>query len=432
MLGFGGRWIRLGAWALLGAGCNGWDKVETGGDAETGDTVADTEWTGTQGDSGHVPGPTGGDSQSSSGGETEGSQPVTGGEATVAPTTDGETTGEVEGDDTDCPLAQNHLPCDADSDEPLHAIGLDCAALGGAWTASNAVPVANYAMHAAPELLGKRAWQVARSYGSFVDPDTAAPFWGAREGDKVLLISSGLLPPPDPNGAVIVDDGDVYNDVGFGDPWDSDAMPPPMQPAKGSAAPQGHVDCDGTNDCSNTIFDQWQSGGGDADDKMWFGFELTAPASANGQIADANGYRFDFAFFSAEFPEWVDTDYNDIFVVWQASESFTGNVVFIDGRPLTVTALWPVDFVGECDAFDPACDGQDEHLAGTGYIADGGATGWYRATGSVQPGETFSLTFAVFDMGDSFYDTTAILDNWAWDCEGCVLSELEGCDIAPQ
>ncbi|WP_434415111.1 hypothetical protein [Nannocystis pusilla] len=97
-----------------------------------------------------------------------------------------------------------------------------------------------------------------------------------------------------------------------------------------------------------------------------------------------------------------------------------------------MTALWPVEFAGECDADDPACDGYDEHLAGTGYIRDGGATGWYRATGGVRPGETFSLTFAVFDMGDSFYDTTAILDNWAWDCQGCLPNEALGCGIAPQ
>ena len=415
MPGFSGRWTRIGACALIGAACNGWGEVESGEDAETGDTEVDSDATGTHGESGHI-----------SGGATEGGEPT--GEVTAA-TTDFETGGDTEG--AVCPLAQVHLPCDAGSDEPLHALGLDCVSRGEPWSTGNAVPAANFAMNAAPEMQGKRAWQVARAYGSFVDPDTGAPFWSAREGDKVLLISSGLLPPPDPNGAVIVEDGDVYNDVAFGDPWDSDAMPPPMQPAKGSAGVHGHVDCDGANDCSNTIFDQWQSGGGDAEDKLWFGFELTAPAKAAGQIADARGYRFDFAFFSAEFPEFVDTAYNDIFVVWQASESYTGNVVFVAGQPLTVTALWPVEFAGECDADDPACDGYDEHLAGTGYIREGGATGWYRATGGVKPGETFSLTFAVFDMGDSFYDTTAILDNWAWDCEGCLANEAEGCGIAP-
>jgi hypothetical protein len=50
----------------------------------------------------------------------------------------------------------------------------------------------------------------------------------------------------------------------------------------------------------------------------------------------------------------------------------------------------------------------------------------------VQPGESFGLAFAVFDMGDSTYDTTAIVDRWQWDCEGCVPSDVDSCGITPQ
>ncbi|WP_096334394.1 choice-of-anchor L domain-containing protein [Nannocystis exedens] len=370
---------------------------------------------------------------------TEGTSTTTEGVDTTTTTTDTGTSTTNDTNDTndtsdeECPLAQMHLPCDADSNEALHAIGLNCTSLGGQWTNNqNAVSVANATFQAAPPMLGKQSWQVAKSYGTFIDPNTNAPFWGSREGDKVLLISSGLLPPPNPQGAVIVPDGDVYNDVAIGGQWDTDTMPPPMTAVNGSPDPMGFTNCDGTNDCSNTIAAQWALGGGDAEDKMWFGFEVTSPAIANGQIADANGYTFDFAYFSAEFPEWVNTDYNDIFVVWQSSEDYTGNVTFINGQPLTVTALWPIDFQGECEFLDPNCQGGDQHLQGTGYIADGGATGWYKATGGVKPGETFSLTFAIFDMGDSTYDTTAILDNWSWDCEGCVPNEVDDCGIAPQ
>jgi len=314
------------------------------------------------------------------------------------------------------------MPCDSASDDALHAIGLNCTSLGGQWVDNQtAVAVTNLDFQAAPPTLGKRAWQVAKSYGSFVDPNSNQPFWNSREGDKVLLISSGLLPPPNPQGAVIVADGDVYNDVAFGGVWDSDVMPPPMSPNQGSPDPMGYTNCDGTNDCSNTIFDQWVLGTGDPEDKMWFSFDVTAPAIANGQIADAKGYTFDFAYFSAEFPEWVGDEFNDIFVVWQSSEDYTGNVTFINGQPLTVTALWPIDY----QSFDV-------HLQGTGHINDGGATGWYKATSGVKPGEQFTLAFAIFDMGDSTYDTTAIIDNWSWDCEGCVPNEVDDCGIAPQ
>lgn len=58
--------------------------------------------------------------------------------------------------------------------------------------------------------------------------------------------------------------------------------------------------------------------------------------------------------------------------------------------------------------------------------------GWYKATSGVNPGETFTLAFAIFDMGDSTFDTTAIIDNWQWDCEGCTPNEVNSCGIEPQ
>src|SRR5690606_17919731 len=52
-------------------------------------------------------------------------------------TTEGEDTTTTSGDPVDpvdpdlCPLAQMHRPCDPNSDDPLHAIGLNCTSLGG-------------------------------------------------------------------------------------------------------------------------------------------------------------------------------------------------------------------------------------------------------------------------------------------------------------
>lgn len=330
-----------------------------------------------------------------------------------------------------CALAEAQLPCDAGSDDPLHAIGLNCSSLGGPYVdKETAVAVQKLEWAAAGEKDGKRPWQVARAYGSFIDPDSKAPFWSPREGEKLLLISSGLLPAPDAAGAVVIAGNAVYNDVG-GAPWDDDKLPPPMSHKQGSPDPMGFKDCDGVGDCSNTLQAQWELGGGDPNDRMWFSFTLSAPAQAKGAAADANGYSFDFAFFSAEFPEWVDTPFNDILVVWQTSSEYTGNVTFIKGQPLTVTALWPIDHQGECPLLDAKCVGQAPQLEGTGFRKDGGATGWYRASGGVTPGETFGLAFAIFDMGDSTYDTTAILDHWRWDCEGCVPTDVDSCGVRP-
>ena len=125
-------------------------------------------------------------------------------------------------------IAERRPRGDADSDDPLHALGLDCSSLGGAWVdAQNAVAVHKLEWKAAPEQQGMRPWQVARAYGSFIDPVTQKPFWSPREGERLLLMSSGLLPAPDADGAVVIAGNAVYNDVG-GAPWDDDKMPPPM------------------------------------------------------------------------------------------------------------------------------------------------------------------------------------------------------------
>ena len=398
----------------------------TGTTAETGTTGVTTTGVVETGSSGE-PDTTTGVNETTSG-TTTGVAESTG----VVETTGGETGDTTTGNAEACLLAQQHEPCDANSNDALHAMGLNCTSLGAMWINNdNAVTVTALDFQAPPPMGQTRTWQAAKSYGTFIDPNTNKPFWSPREGDKLLMISSGLLPTPNGQGAVIIDDGDVYGDTAFGGKWDSDVMPPPMSAQNGSPDPMGFTNCDGINDCSNTILDQWNLGNSNAEDKMWFSFKLKAPAIANGDVADAKGYTFDFAYFSAEFPEYVDSQFNDIFVVWQNSEDYTGNVTFIDGQPMTVTALWPIDFQGECDFLDPNCAGDDPHLAGTGHITDGGATGWYKATGGIKPGEEFLLAFAVFDMGDSSFDTTALIDNWQWDCEGCVPNEVMSCGIEP-
>jgi hypothetical protein len=291
----------------------------------------------------------------------------------------------------------------------------------------NAAELGDLEFMAAPPMFGMRPWQVARAYGTHTSSkNTQKPVLGPARGQEAAASSApACCRRPNDDGAVVIPGSEVYNDVAFGGEFDSDELPPPMLPADGSPSPTGFEDCDGTGDCSNTLFTQWILGGKNPDDKTWFNFKITAPPQTR-------GFAFDFALFSAEFPEYVDSPYNDVFVVWQDSEAYTGNITFIDGRPITVTAVWPIDYIGQCPFNDDECTGNDPHLAGTGFIADGGATGWYTATSGVNPNETFLLSFAIFDMGDSTYDTTALLDNFRWDCEGCVPNEVESCGVVPQ
>ena len=135
-----------------------------------------------------------------------------------------------------------------------------------------------------------------------------------------------------------------------------------------------------------------------------------------------------------------------MFIAWSTSETFTGNVTFIYDQPLTVTAL--SNYI-----FNNGFQGADAELAATGFqgnsgfgctepppydfldFADcpyAGGTGWFTALGSAQPLETFTLTFTIFDKSDTILDTLALVDNWRWDCMGCVPSEVNSCGIRPQ
>jgi hypothetical protein len=46
------------------------------------------------------------------------------------------------------------------------------------------------------------------------------------------------------------------------------------------------------------------------------------------------------------------------------------------------------------------------------------------------PGETLEVTVALFDAGDVFWDTTALLDAFEWSCVGCNPTAGE-CGITP-
>ena len=44
----------------------------------------------------------------------------------------------------------------------------------------------------------------------------------------------------------------------------------------------------------------------------------------------------------------------------------------------------------------------------------GGGTDWLTTSGNVKPGETMELRFVTWDTGDSYYESTVLLDNFQW------------------
>src|SRR5690606_37286862 len=110
-------------------------------------------------------------------------------------------------------------------------------------------------------------------------------------------------------------------------------------------------------------------------DLMWFQFSVEVPGGTH-------GFSFDFAYFSVEFTSYIGTTFNDMFVVWSNSETYTGNLCFVNDEPCTVTALG-------VDWFNPQQQYTESsiELVDTGFYGwGGGGTGWFEAKASAEPG----------------------------------------------
>ena len=147
---------------------------------------------------------------------------------------------------------------------------------------------------------------------------------------------------------------------------------------------------------------------------------LTLKAPTNAQ-----SFTFDFHFFSAEYPEYVCTQYNDEFlVIVQSSKTYAQptNLSFdAKKNPITVNSGFFTVCTNGATPQTMNCTHPVTDIAGTGYEDDdgtgvpiGGSTGWLTTTAPIAPGEDITLRFVIFDEGDGFYDSAALIDNFKW------------------
>ncbi len=127
---------------------------------------------------------------------------------------------------------------------------------------------------------------------------------------------------------------------------------------------------------------------------------------------NATGYKFDFKFYSFEYPEWVCTSYNDQFIALvnpAPAGAVNGNISFdSQNNPVSVNvAFFNAPF---------------SELQGTGFdgvwFDDAGATVWLQTQAPVNGGEEISIRFAIWDTGDDAWDSTALIDNFQWIATG--------------
>lgn len=242
------------------------------------------------------------------------------------------------------------------------------------WVRANGAPATNATKHVG----------VFSTFGSNV---------AARAGDTMLALSSGYARIP---GQPDECDGVSCGDLGIGN------APPGF--------PQDVPGCTGDTEINDDV-----------------GLELVLKAPTN-----ATGLQYEFTFYSHEYPEFVCTMFNDQYVaiVDPAPQgSINGNISFdAANNPVSINiALFDV-----CEG----CASGTNELLGTGFdtwggsIDDSGATGWLVTTAPVEPGSEFTIRFAIWDTGDTWYDSTVLLDNFSWIANGGTV--VVGTEQVPQ
>ena len=124
------------------------------------------------------------------------------------------------------------------------------------------------------------------------------------------------------------------------------------------------------------------------------------------------GFSFDFNFQTAEFPEWLCTEFADRFAA--IVERPTGTVqVAYDSNGTPVSPNSPM-------LAGPGLPLGLAELLGTGMedVKDGetvgAGTSWLTAQAPATAGEVITLRLLMFDLGDGTKDSTTVIDNFQW------------------
>jgi hypothetical protein len=134
---------------------------------------------------------------------------------------------------------------------------------------------------------------------------------------------------------------------------------------------------------------------------------------------NAQGFSYDFRFFSAEYQSYQCTPYNDYYLAMLTSGAAgipADHQISFDSlnNPVSVNNGFFQDCGGNGKGCG-TCPFGTGALAGTGFDqVMGGATEWLTTDSPAVPGEVMTLELIVFDVTDHIYDTTVLLDNFRW------------------
>lgn len=244
-------------------------------------------------------------------------------------------------------------------------------------------------------------------FGTYVDPE---------QGDRMIVLSSGHAA-------------------------DLDDVAPPFAPFQ-SGVDLG-TSCDAPADWLASNAGSFPNPAGcpapsstNANDSVMLTLRMRAPTNAS-------SFSVRTFFFSAEYPEYACSQYNDFFVALvdsTADNPADKNIaIYDDGDtkwPVGVNLAMVADgLFTQCRNGEIGCQGPspmdyggcvgEALLEGTGFdtvtaggcapgVPAGGGTGWLRMSGNVTPGEVFEIRFAIWDSSGFLFDSLVLLDDWEW------------------
>jgi len=169
--------------------------------------------------------------------------------------------------------------------------------------------------------------------------------------------------------------------------------------------------------------------------------------------ANAKGLAIDYDFYTAEWPLFVGGKFNDGFVINVSGKKGSGNIAFdanggvVDVNNGFFDRCTPGVKLGCAVLKKPAavpiskCAGGTAELQGTPFAttdsgydmqslafqydtqscwgktpikSSAGATGWLSSQTPVEPGETLEVNILIWNAGDAYYQSLALVDNLRW------------------
>jgi Cys-rich repeat protein len=135
---------------------------------------------------------------------------------------------------------------------------------------------------------------------------------------------------------------------------------------------------------------------------------------------NAQGFSYNFRFYSAEYQSFQCTSYNDYYLAMLTSGAMgipADHNISFDALNNAVSVN--NGFFQDCGGNGQncnACPGGIGSLKGTGFDqVSGGSTEWLTTDSPAVPGEVMTLELMVFDVSDQIFDTLVLLDNFRWD-----------------